>query len=67
MNVKDRQLSDDGKSAEHGKDLSDEKLKDLDLAGGVEGGMPAGSAGGPSQSDVEKRLPSDASKRRPRR
>ena len=27
--------------------------RDLELAGGVEGGMPAGSAGGPGQSDAD--------------
>lgn len=40
----------------------DEELKELDLAGGVEGGMKAGSAGGPSQTDVEQK----PSKRRDR-
>jgi hypothetical protein len=38
-------------------------MKDLELAGGVEGGMEAGSAGGPSQQDAEK---STAQKRAPR-
>jgi hypothetical protein len=29
-------------------------IKDLELAGGVEGGMEAGSAGGPGQADIER-------------
>lgn len=36
------------------KHLSDEEIKDLELAGGVEGGMQAGSAGGPGGSDPRK-------------
>ena len=30
------------------KNLTEEQIKELELAGGVEGGMQAGSAGGPS-------------------
>ena len=30
------------------KNLSPEQIRELELAGGVEGGMQAGSAGGPS-------------------
>jgi len=45
------------------KDLSDKQIKELELAGGVEGGMEAGSAGGPSQADAER---SKAHKRAPR-
>jgi hypothetical protein len=63
MNAKDRN---DENSAVRGKNLTDEQLKELELAGGVEGGMPAGSAGGPSQGDVEPQ-PSDTSKHRPGR
>ena len=36
------------------KPLSDKKIRELELAGGVEGGMEAGSAGGPSQQDAER-------------
>ena len=36
------------------KPPSDKKIRELDLAGGVEGGMEAGSAGGPSQQDAER-------------
>ncbi len=66
MNAKDRQFRNDGNSAERGKDLSGDQVKELDLAGGVEGGMPAGSAGGPGQSDVEDDR-SERAKHRPDR
>jgi hypothetical protein len=45
------------------KDVDDRQVKDLELAGGVEGGMEAGSAGGPSQQDAER---SKAQKQAPR-
>jgi hypothetical protein len=45
----------DTTEAERRKNLTDREIKDLELAGGVEGGMKAGSAGGPGQSDVEGR------------
>ena len=32
---------------------SADKIREYELAGGVEGGMPAGSAGGPGESDAE--------------
>jgi hypothetical protein len=34
-------------------DLTEEELKDLELAGGVEGGMPAGSAGPSSKTEAD--------------
>lgn len=39
---------------ERRKNLDDREIDELELAGGVEGGMQAGSAGGPSESDVRK-------------
>ena len=36
------------------KNPSRADIKDLELAGGVEGGMEAGSAGGPGQADIER-------------
>ena len=36
------------------KPRSPQEMHDLELAGGVEGGMPAGSAGGPGEKDVSK-------------
>ena len=38
----------------------DGKHTDLDAAGGMEGGMPSGSAGGPSQAEMEEREKKDA-------
>ena len=43
----------DRKPRERRDDLTDLDLNDLDLAGGVEGGMKAGSAGGRGQRDAE--------------
>jgi hypothetical protein len=43
-------LTDHESAEERRKGLSDEEIKDLELAGGVEGGMKAGS-GGPSAKD----------------
>jgi hypothetical protein len=45
---------DDKTAAERRKNLTDEQIKDLELAGGVEGGMQAGSAGGPGSSAKSK-------------
>lgn len=53
----------DKAARQRGKPLSDKQIRDLELAGGVEGGMEAGSAGGPSQQDAEAR---EARKRPPR-
>lgn len=41
----------DRNARERRKGLSDEQIKELELAGGVEGGMQAGTAGGPSSSN----------------
>ena len=49
------------------KGLSEVEVKDLELAGGVEGGMREGSAGGPSQSDVERGPASKDAKQRTHR
>lgn len=40
---------------EHKPKPTAEQIRDYELAGGVEGGMPAGSAGGPGQADAEER------------
>lgn len=45
--------ADDPTEPERRKNLTDEQLRELELAGGVEGGMPAGSAGGSGQQDAE--------------
>ena len=53
------QTRDDKPARERRKRLSKQEIHDLELAGGVEGGMQAGSAGGPGESDsgdkVERR------------
>ena len=45
--------SDGGKDGRR-KDHRRTDIRDLELAGGVEGGMEAGSAGGPGQGDIER-------------
>ena len=55
MDKKRREASGDPTEQERRKNLSEEELKELELAGGVEGGMQAGSAGGPSQTDARER------------
>ena len=51
---------DDKTAPERRKNLTDEEIKELELAGGVEGGMQAGSAGGPGSSQTGK--PEDGKK-----
>lgn len=53
MNQKKADFPDDRTADERRKNLSKEQIEELELAGGVEGGMPAGSAGGPSESDAQ--------------
>jgi len=45
---------DDKTAPERRKNLTDKQIKELELAGGVEGGMQAGSAGGPGSRENEK-------------
>jgi hypothetical protein len=65
MNHNNREAANDPTEDERRKNLSDEQIEELELAGGVEGGMRAGSAGGPSESDVQ--IASPDSKQRPGR
>jgi hypothetical protein len=44
----------DKSERERRKDLTDEQIRELELAGGVEGGMKAGSAGGPGEKDADR-------------
>jgi len=44
----------DKSERERRKDLTDEQIRELELAGGVEGGMKAGSAGGPGEKDARR-------------
>jgi hypothetical protein len=54
MTEKKSRLPEDKTARERRKHLSDEEIEDLELAGGVEGGMQAGSAGGPAASGGRK-------------
>ena len=54
MNAKQTEKPDEKAADGRGGHLSKRQIKDMELAGGVEGGMRAGSAGGPSQEDAEK-------------
>ena len=54
MSDKKTALPDDKTAQERRKDLTDKEIEDLELAGGVEGGMQAGSAGGPAASGGRK-------------
>lgn len=45
----------DRTAAERRKGLTDKEIKDLELAGGVEGGMQAGSAGPSPKEKAAKR------------
>lgn len=48
------EFSHDRTEGERRKNLTDKHVKELELAGGAEGGMQAGSAGGPGQEDAER-------------
>ena len=56
MKASEQRFDYDRTSGERRKNLSDGQVKDLELAGGVERGMQAGSAGGPSESGAEHRV-----------
>ena len=57
---------DDKTSRERRKNLSEKEIKDLELAGGVEGGMQAGSAGGPGAAEQEKAGKPEKPRERPK-
>lgn len=54
MTAKKSDFHRDKTEDERRKNLDDRQIDDLELAGGVEGGMQAGSAGGPGESDLRK-------------
>ena len=54
MTKNNSKFRDDGTQGERRKHLSDEEVRELELAGGVEGGMQAGSAGGPGSGDAKE-------------
>lgn len=55
----------DKNAQERRKKLTDEQLRELELAGGVEGGMPAGSAGGPGEQDAKDESAAEKDSSRP--
>ena len=57
MNTKQRETRDDPTEGERRKNLSEEQIRELELAGGVEGGMQAGSAGGPDGDEARAKAP----------
>jgi len=63
MDDKRRTSAGDPTEKERRKNLSDREVDELELAGGVEGGMQAGSAGGPSGSDRKKPPQRDSQRR----
>ncbi|MGN6059394.1 MAG: hypothetical protein ACTHOI_12525 [Sphingomicrobium sp.] len=54
MTAKRSDFPADKTERERRKNLDDREIDELELAGGVEGGMQAGSAGGPGENDVRK-------------
>ena len=64
MSVRKSGFPADKTEGERRKNLDDRQIHDLELAGGVEGGMPAGSAGGPGESDAHKSSDDDPDDRR---
>lgn len=57
MNAKHPEFRDDLTEVERRKNLTEEQIKELELAGGVEGGMQAGSAGGPDVDEARAKAP----------
>jgi hypothetical protein len=51
MSARSPDFPDDRTGPERRKTLTEQEIKDLELAGGVEGGMRAGSAGGTGAND----------------
>ena len=68
MNGKHREFRDDPTEGERRKNLSEDEIEELELAGGVEAGMQAGSAGGP-RGDEARAKSSDgkSAKQQPKR
>jgi hypothetical protein len=58
MTSETRKFPDDRTAPKRRKKLSDAEIKELELAGGVEGGMEAGS-GSPKQGDGKRDDPPD--------
>ena len=54
MSSSKQPFPDDKTASERRKDLDDSEIEDLELAGGVEGGMQAGRGGPPPDEQVRK-------------
>jgi hypothetical protein len=65
MAAQDPKFPDDKTAAARRKNLTDEQIKELELAGGTEGGMQAGSAGGPGAKEQEEDSPEGGSDQSP--
>ena len=52
MTAKKTDFATDRTEGERRKNLDERQIDELELAGGVEGGMQAGSAGGPGEKDA---------------
>lgn len=63
MKENNKRFADDRTGRERRKKLSEQEIKDLQLAGGVEGGMQAGSAGGPGEEAASKARTRDSARR----
>ena len=55
MSPRKSQFPADKTESERRKNLSGRDIEELELAGGVEGGMQAGSAGGPGEHNSAKK------------
>jgi hypothetical protein len=64
MSAKRSDFPADKTERERRKNLDDRQIDELELAGGVEGGMQAGSAGGPGEAEVRKSSDHDTGDRR---
>ncbi|HWJ38660.1 MAG TPA: hypothetical protein VNR86_07875 [Sphingomicrobium sp.] len=67
MPRKSPDFPDDKTAPERRKNLTEEEIRDLELAGGVEGGMQAGSGGPKPRKDRDKGTGSPADKARGKR
>lgn len=62
MTARKSGFPDDNTERERRKNLDDRQIDELELAGGVEGGMQAGNAGGPGEKDTRSSPQSDSRK-----
>ncbi|MGE5564437.1 MAG: hypothetical protein ACM3ZV_14190 [Bacillota bacterium] len=65
MTAKKSEFPKDKTERERRRNLTDREVEELELAGGVEGGMQAGSAGGPNAGEAQEAGPRGAGARKP--